>query len=318
MPTNIAIDLLERLVELLQSCFSVEEVDVVLKPLMQQLFPKEVGAIYLMSSSKKLVESIATWGSLPLTSDPIFTPHECVALRRGHAHGVEDTHYGLRCQHIRPHSAVVETLCVPMTAHGEIVGVLYIGSLYRGRITQIKPSAVTVAKYISLALANLKLRDTLNYLRLKDPLTTLYNRGYLEEYLEREIERSERQKLPLGLILLRVDCLNFINDRFGYGAGDFLLRELGRFLPNQIRAFDIACRYRSEEFLLLLPEATLTTTQQLAERLRRNIKQLKLKYGDQVLDSITVSCGVANFCEHGLTAKAILKAANASLHQALA
>jgi diguanylate cyclase (GGDEF)-like protein len=118
--------------------------------------------------------------------------------------------------------------------------------------------------------------------------------------------------------LLRVDCLNLINDRFGLGAGDFLLRELGMFLPKQIRAFDLACRYRSEEFLLLLPEATLTTTQQLAERLRRNIRQLKLQYGDQVLDCITVSCGVANFCEHGLTAKAILKAANASLHQALA
>jgi diguanylate cyclase (GGDEF)-like protein len=316
MQTNLEVNLLEQLLDLLQSCFSVEEVDAALKPLMRQLFPKEVGAIYLMSSSKNLVEAIATWGTEPLTSAAIFTPHDCLALRRGQLHLLEDTHQGLLCQHIRPDSSVVEALCVPMKAHGEIVGVLHIGSLYRGRISQVKELAVSVAKYISLALANLKLRDTLNHLRLHDPLTTLYNRRYLEEYLEREIQRSVRENLPLGIILLHIDRFARFNDKLGHAAGDLLLREMGMFLPKQIRSSDLACRYRGEEFLILLPEASLQMTQQRAEQLRQNIKHLSVEYKGKALNSLTLSCGVASFSEHGRTAKALLQSADAALNQA--
>jgi diguanylate cyclase (GGDEF)-like protein len=317
MQTKLEIDVLEQLIDLLQSCFSVEEVDAALKPLLQELFPTEVGAIYVISSSKNLVEAIATWGSLPLTSDPIFTPHDCLALQRGQGYLVDDTHHGLLCQHVRADSLVVETLCIPIRAHGEMLGVFYVGALHRGRITQIKPLAETVAKHISLALANLKLRDTLNDLRLHDPLTQLYNRRYLEESLEREIQRSVRQKLPLGIILLHVDRVEDFYDRFGHTAGDFLLREMGLFLPNHIRTSDIACRYGGQEFLILLPETSLETTQQQAEQLRQNIKQLHFEYKGQTLGSMTISCGVASFSEHGVTAKALLRAAHAALNRAI-
>lgn len=165
MQTNLEIDSLEQLLDRLQACFSVDEADTALKSLMQQLFPQEVGAIYIISSSQNLVEAIATWGALPLTSDPIFTPDECLSLRRGQAHLVEDTHHGLLCQHVRADASTVETLCIPIMAHGETLGVLYIGSLYRGRITQIKPLAERLATHISLALTHLKLRDTSNPLR---------------------------------------------------------------------------------------------------------------------------------------------------------
>jgi diguanylate cyclase (GGDEF)-like protein len=315
MPTYVEMDLLEQLLDLLQACFSVEEVDAALKPLMQQFFPNEVGAIYVMNSSKSLVEAIATWGPLPLTSDPIFTPTDCLALSRGEAHLVEDTHQGLLCQHTRPDSRAVETFCVPMRVHGESLGVLYVGSLHRGRIAQVKPLAETVAKHISLALANLKLRDTVNHLRLQDPLTKLFNRPYLEEALEREIERSRRQMLPLGIVLLHIDHFDRFNDEFGHAVGDFLLREMGVFLTNQIRASDMACRYGGKEFLLLLPETSLESAQQQAERLRHNIKQLNLEYKRQNLGSITISCGVASFSQHGLTGKAVLEAANAALNR---
>ena len=313
MQTTVEINFLEQLIDLLQSCFSVEEADAALKPLMQQLFPNEVGAIYITSSSKNLVEAIATWGLLPLTSDPIFTATECLALRREQAHMVEDIHHGLLCQHIRSDSSVVETLCVPITAHGETLGTLYVGSFHRGRIAQIKPLAVSVAKYISLALANLKLRDTLNHLRLCDPLTTLYNRRYVEQSLEQEIQRSGRHQLPLGVILLRIDSFEYFHDQFGQAASDCLLREIGMFVSRQIRATDLACRYRGQEFLLLLPEASLGTTQQQAETLRQNIKQLNIEYNQQTLGPITISCGLASFSEHGLTGKAVLRAADAAL-----
>ncbi|MCA1993064.1 MAG: sensor domain-containing diguanylate cyclase, partial [Coleofasciculus sp. S288] len=269
--TFLNITLLDRLIDSLQSCFSVEEAYTSVKPLMQQLFPNTVGAIYIMRSSNNL-EAIASWGSIPLTSDPIFTPHECLALQRQKAHLVEDTHHGLVCQHIRPNVLPVETFCVPIMVQGETLGVLYVGSLERGGIAETRQLAVTVAKHISLALANLKLRDTLNNQSLRDPLTKLYNRRYLEESLEREIRRSERHHQPLGLILIDINHFEYFNETFGHAAGDFLLREIGRFLPKQIRASDIACRYGGEEFLLLLPETSLETTYERAEQLRQNIK----------------------------------------------
>jgi diguanylate cyclase (GGDEF)-like protein len=316
MQTNLDMPLLEQLIDLLQACFSVEEACTAIEPLMQQLFPNETGAIYLLSSSKNQLEAIASWGCVPLTSDPIFAPHECLALRRRQAHLVEDTHQGLLCEHIRPDTMPVETFCVPMMAHGETVGVLYVSSLYRGGIAATKQLAVQVAKYVGLAIANLKLRETLKNQSLRDPLTKLYNRRYLEESLEREIRLSKRQFQTLGLIMLNVDHFKRFNETFGYMAADFLLREIGRFLPSQFRASDIACRYRGEEFLLLLPGASLAVTKQRAEQLCQQIKQLSLQYRRQTLDSITISCGVASYSEHGVTGKEVIESAHEALNRA--
>lgn len=321
MQTNLnlnssLLEQLEQLIDSLQACFSLEEAYQTLEPLLQELFPNEAGAIYVMSSSKNLLEAIATWGPLRLTSDPVFTPKECVALRRQEAHLVEDTHHGLVCQHIRSNSLPVETFCVPMIAHGETIGVLHLSSLQRGRLAQTKQLAMRVAKHIGLALANLRLRETLQRQSLRDPLTKLFNRRYLEECLEREIRRSERHPQSLGVILLEIDRFESFNETLGCTAGDFLLQELGAFLPSQIRASDIACRYRGEEFLLLLPETSLETARSRAEQLRQVVKSLDLEYKGESLGSIAMSCGVASFPEHGLTGKAIIRAASAALDSA--
>ncbi|HEY9603202.1 MAG TPA: sensor domain-containing diguanylate cyclase [Allocoleopsis sp.] len=323
MQSTLDITLLEQLIDALQACYSRQEAYTAIQPLVQQLFPDEVGAIFVMNSSKNLLEAIANWGSEPLTSDLIFTPHECLALRRGQAHSVDDTHSGLLCQHMRCHSLPVETFCVPMVAHGETLGVLYVGSLNRGKITQIKELATRVAKHISLALANLKLREIINNQSFRDPLTNLYNRYYLEETLEREIQRSECHPQSLGMILLAIDRFKTLNERFGYAVGELLLREMGAFLPSRIRASDIACRYGGEEFLLLLPEASLSVIQQRAEQLQTSVKNLSIRYQSQTLNSITISCGVASFSqqrltdkEHSLTGKAMIQTVREALERA--
>jgi diguanylate cyclase (GGDEF)-like protein len=316
MQTNSRIDVLEQLIDSLQACFSVEEAYTTIKPLMEQLFPDESGAIYVVTPSKNLLKAIATWGPIPLTSDPIFTPNECLALQRKKTHLVEDTHNGLCCQHIRPNSLPVETFCVPMTVHGDTLGVLYVSSLVRGGISQTEQLAISVAKHIGLALANLRLRETLNNQSFRDPISKVYNRRYLEECLEREIQRSEHQPRPLGVILFKLDGFQDFINIFGYKIGDLLLREMGTFLTHQIRASDIACRYRGDEFLILLPEASLSATQSQAELLRQHIKNLTITYKNRTLDSITISCGVASFSEHGMTGRELIQAANAALQRA--
>lgn len=316
MQTNIKITLLEQLIDSLQACFSIEEADKTITPLMQQLFPNETGAIYVVNAGKTQLKAIATWGSSLLTSDPIFTTHECVALHRNKIHLVEDTHHSLRCQHIRGNSLPVETCCIPMTVHGDTLGILYVSSLQRGRISEAEQLAVSVAKYIGLALANLRLRDTLKNQSFRDPLTKLYNRRYLEECLEREMRRSESEPKPLGIILFNIDRFPDFASTYGQLASNLLLRELGIFLLRHARASDIACRYRGNDFLLMLPETSLQDTHQQAELLQQSIKQLNIIYQDYTLDSITISCGVASYPQDGMTRKSLLQEATRALHSA--
>ena len=115
----------------------------------------------------------------------------------------------------------------------------------------------TLAEHLALAVANLKLRETLRTQSIRDPLTGLFNRRYMEESLERELRRTIRKKLPLALLMVDVDHFKHFNDTFGHEAGDEILRELARLFQSRLRAEDIACRYGGEEFVLILPDASL-------------------------------------------------------------
>ena len=176
--------------------------------------------------------------------------------------------------------------------------------------------AVTVSEHIALALSNLKLRETLHNLSIRDPLTGLFNRRYLEETLEREIRRAVRKNHPLGLIMLDIDHFKPYNDAFGHQAGDVVLREVGKFLRKSTRSEDIACRFGGEEFLLVLPEASLETTLQRAEEIRRGIKHLDVEFAGKVLGEITMSLGVSSYPQHGSTAEKLLATVDKALYQA--
>ncbi|MEB3826249.1 GGDEF domain-containing protein [Phormidium sp. CCY1219] len=151
---------------------------------------------------------------------------------------------------------------------------------------------------------------------IRDPLTGLFNRGYLEKSLHREISRAQQNQRSLGAIVVDVDHFKRFNDTFGHEAGDLVLCELARFLQTESRPADIVCRYGGEEFLLILPESSLQVTQNHAEYLRQQVKQLQLHYGDRPLNNITISVGVALFPQHGTTAQAVFQMADAALYRA--
>ncbi|MDV2995671.1 MAG: Response regulator PleD [Chroococcidiopsis sp. SAG 2025] len=138
----------------------------------------------------------------------------------------------------------------------------------------------------------------------------------MEEALEREMLRCDRKQQPLSVIMLDVDYFKRINDTLGHDAGDAVLRELGRCLQSYVRGSDIACRYGGEEFLLILPEASLGVTQLRAEQIRAAVKQLHVESSGQPVGAITLSLGVASFPKHGLEGEAILKAADTALYRA--
>jgi diguanylate cyclase (GGDEF)-like protein len=178
--------------------------------------------------------------------------------------------------------------------------------------------SVTVADHISLALANIRLRETLRYQVIHDPLTELFNRRYLEETLAREIFRVKRKGASLGVFMLDLDHFKRFNDTYGHEAGDNLLRALGQFLQVHIRQEDVACRYGGEEFVLILPEASREVLLKRAEEIRRSIPQLQIFQRGQVLESTTVSLGVAIFPEHGTSGEDLLRAADAALYRSKA
>src|SRR5476649_946375 len=208
-----------------------------------------------------------------------------------------------------------------MMAQGETLGLLYVQARPdegdAAPISEAKQQLVTaVAEQIALALANLRLRETLRQQSVRDPLTGLYNRRFLEEVLDRELARLERKNLPLSLIMIDVDHFKNFNDTFGHEAGDAVLRDLGGILQRHVRGGDIACRYGGEEFTIVLPEASIEIGRQRAEMLREAVRELRLVHDGKSLGAVTLSLGVACFPEHGRRREHMLQVADAALYEA--
>ena len=314
---NSEISHLGELADMLQACFTLDEAYKALSEMICPLFPGTTGKVFLTSESKTLVASVAAWGNDP-TCPELFAPDECWALRRGRSYSLTTAHSHLRCQHLQSPS-VVQSLCVPLLAQGEALGVLHLATSSLQHLNSTKQLlAATVAEHVAIALANLKLRETLKNQSIRDPLTNLFNRRYMEESLEREVHRAERSQKPLGVIMLDVDHFKKFNDTFGHEAGDVVLKELGQFLITVIRSSDIACRYGGEEFMLLLPDSPLEVTYQRAEQVRSGMKQLNLQNRREALGTVTLSLGIASFPQHGNTAEAVTRAADLALYQAKA
>jgi diguanylate cyclase (GGDEF)-like protein len=291
-----------------------------------KLFPLTVGAIYAISPSRNVAESVTVWGGA-MPGESVFGLEDCWALRRGRLHAVAQIEYGERCPHVTA-SAVSGYLCIPLMAQGEALGVLHLRTVNPESAALRNPSllftdsgkrlAIALAEQIALALANLRLRETLREQSIRDPLTGLFNRRFLEESLEREIRRATRSQRSLSVLMIDLDHFKRFNDTFGHDAGDALLRELGQLLQSNVRGSDIACRYGGEEFSLIMPDATAATAQERAEHIRKSAKGLDLKHAGQALGAVTLSVGVAAFPEHGDTPFLLTRAADQALYRAKA
>lgn len=333
---NRQMRLLNQMDAKLQACHTPQEAYALVPSLLQQLFPDEAGAVYWMNASRTLVERVASWRLEP-SGDRVWRPEACSALRHGVVHVVDITPGGSLplpaapaqfCGHVEPPYPPA-CLCVPLLAQEEELGLLHLRSL--APVTPSDPFvplapmtlakqqlAQTVADLLALTLANLHLQATLHEHALRDALTGLFNRRYLEATLEREFKRVTRGLRPLGLIMLDLDHFKRLNDTFGHPAGDAVLKALGALLQSRVRGEDMACRYGGEEFVLVMPEAPLDVTRVRAEQLREAVGHLAISYEGQALGPITVSVGVAAFPEHGRTGEAVLRTADRALYRAKA
>ena len=313
---NSEVMLLGKMSNLLQACFTEKDAQATIAEFMRQLFPQQSGAIYRICGSINLVELLVNWGDNP-PIELVFNPHDCWSLRSGRSHLFDRQHNDLPCQHY--HSNCTEqSLCIPLMAQGETFGLLYLtANSSSNKLTEAKQKlALAVAEHTGLALANLKLRETLRLQSIRDALTGLYNRRYLEEYLAKETHRCQRSGKSFGVVMIDVDHFKNFNDTFGHETGDLVLQELGKFLQNSVRSSDVVCRYGGEELTLILSEVSLEDTQKIAEKIRLGVKQLNLKSHHQSVGSITISLGVAIFPQDGWTSDQLLEAADQALYRA--
>jgi diguanylate cyclase (GGDEF)-like protein len=169
---------------------------------------------------------------------------------------------------------------------------------------------------VALSLANLRLLEALRVQSVRDPLTGLFNRRYMEESLERALSAASRRQLPVAVLMLDVDQFKEFNDAHGHLTGDTVLREFGDFLQSHSRGEDVACRYGGEEFVLILPETAVRSAEMRADVIRCGFKSLVQRHGNGKSKTLTLSLGLAAAPEHGLSSRALLEAADAALYMA--
>jgi diguanylate cyclase (GGDEF)-like protein/PAS domain S-box-containing protein len=300
--------------EFLQACLTIKEAQTALSSLLQPLFPNTHGAVYLMKNSQNLLEAIATWG---IIKHDTLEPHDCWALRKGDLHLADPSTPGIYCSHVDRSVSHQPTLCIPMIARSNTLGMLYLRFDTPEPISElIQELSKTVAQNIAMSFASLKLQEQLRYQSLRDPLTRLYNRRYLKESLEKELDRAQRKQQFIGIIMIDIDHFKNFNDAYGHNVGDLVLKEVGNYLLSQIRQYDLACRYGGEELVIVMPDTAIGDTIMRAEEIRAGINQLELKYDEQELESITVSIDVSCFPDDGITSEQLIQAADKALYQA--
>lgn len=305
--------LLGSLDNLLAACSTTTEAGEVFKRIAVKLLSKCSGALAIINGSGNLFEIEITWGG-EWPGELVYSPGDCWALRRGQVHSMSDNSSSPICNHMSeglPHPAI----CIPLVAQGDTLGVLHVMTKHEFTENEIQ-LAESLAKHTSLALANLRLREALHIQAIRDPLTGLYNRRYLEESIERELSRAKREKSTVGVFMIDLDHFKRFNDDFGHEAGDYVLKQLGLTLKHFIRNEDIACRYGGEEFTVILPGADIETCKERGEMLCDTLRKMDLRFRDRELGIITLSIGVALSPDHGENGEAILSAADRALYRA--
>lgn len=304
---------LKEMSDAMQACATQDEVLAIVRQFALRLFPAQPGTLYLMHPSTDHFETRASWQNPSAMHD--FLPQDCWAVRRGKIYRVEADTGQPRCHHVHD-IPTTSYMCVPLMVHGEMLGILHLENDQVSALADEQPLALAFVEHTALTLANLRLRDTLQAQAMRDGLTGLFNRRFMEESLLRETRRASRNRSPVSMIMIDIDHFKRFNDTFGHAAGDALLRAVGEMLKAEMRGSDLACRYGGEEFTVILPATALESSAEIAEKLRKKAKLIEVSMDGRALSTITISLGVASFPLHGDTWEKVLHAADLALMHA--
>lgn len=315
--------LLAHLDEWLQSCKSLTELYDIVTTFMRKVLPGTRGQLFIYSNSRDVLEVACTWNCE--SSQDNVAPDSCWALRRGRSYTYDPDELCFTCDHVtdaHDNDRIAGLyLCVPIVAHGDTVGLLHLefdADCPNPEIIDAPAFTTRCGEHISMAIANVKLRDELQDQSTRDPLTGLFNRRYFMNALGRELSQTAAKQGNFALMSVDADRFKIFNDEHGHDAGDVVLEAIAEKMLALDAEGAVVCRIGGEEFSILLPACDRTKANSVAEELCQSIAEMRVKYIGGPLPKVTVSAGIAVYLTHGTQAKELIKAADLALYAAKA
>lgn len=284
-------DLILQMMHRLQACQTQLELAEVVSLFAPQIFPQLAGQLFVMNESRTALSSFGSWLQ-PHHAETSFPASACWAIRRGRPHVSDPAQNDISCQHLQ--GLDVTGFCVPLTAQGDMIGLLYFEERDETDGTLAEASRLyleLIAENIGLAVANLQLRDRLTHLAVRDALTGLLNRRSLDDALARQGRSTDGE--ALACLMIDIDHFKRFNDEFGHDAGDEVMRYVAQIITDTVGDRGKAYRFGGEEFAVLAPGLDEEAAVALAEKIRSAVMEAPLAYRGRILGSITASLGVA-------------------------
>ncbi|MDT0506726.1 diguanylate cyclase [Novosphingobium sp. MMS21-SN21R] len=300
--------------DMLQAAETYEDAGAVLMATARRLLPGYGAALYVFNNSRDRLDLARAW-DMPegFIAQDMLSPSNCWALKRGKPHINAPADATLCCAH---HGSPLASVELPMMASGQLHGLLVIthgesdGAFER--LMEIRRLGRALSDSMSLALSNISLREKLRTQSLRDPLTGLYNRRYMEDALERFVSLGSRSGGSTAVVMLDLDNFKKLNDENGHAKGDAVLRDVAAQIVGCLRPSDVVCRYGGEELVAILPDCSLDDAMEKAELLRERINSLSASHEC----AISASLGVASVPETATSATDVLPISDAALYAA--
>jgi diguanylate cyclase (GGDEF)-like protein len=297
--------LLGRVRDQLQMCSSNKDAYDITVYFVSKLLPESSGAFCMINNSRQTIELRASWGgnSSMLEAFPV---EGCCGMRSGQLRWFTPETSALHCEHFAA-APPERYICLPLMAHGDTLGMLFIeysGAARGERIERNLPVLRDLLQLASMTIASINLRNKLENQTIRDSLTGLFNRHFMEITLERELRRATRRNSSMAVFMIDADNFKLFNDTFGHNAGDIVLRAVAERFLSSVRSEDVVCRYGGEEFVVILPDISAERAAERAQEVRQAIQALRVSDNGQTLGSVTVSIG------------ALMQAADRSLYVA--
>ena len=307
-------DMILQMMHRVQACQNQAELAEVVVRFIPEIFPDLAGGLYILNDSKTALTRAGVWLE-PQRSEAAFPASACWGLRRGRSHESGTKGSDVPCRHLEASGPTA--LCMPLTAQGDMIGLIYTEE--RGENALGSGGArlylELIAENVGLAIANLQLREKLIELAVRDPLTGLFNRRFLDETLQQHGQNRSGEQI--ACLMVDIDHFKRFNDEFGHDAGDLVMQYVGQILRETVGPAGTAYRFGGEEFTVLLPGLEEDQAAELADGLRRKIGGATLSHSGRVLGTVSTSIGVAASPQDG-SIETLVTRADAALLKAKA
>ncbi len=247
----------------------------------------------------------------------IRTPEEaCWAIRSGKEFIMNDKDRDFNCRDF--HSEAASHMCIPVVVGGYVSAIIQIQSDVKNFFTDEMVSELKLyVDTITPVISNLRLLESLNTMASTDTLTKMFNRRFLDDYLEKQINQAKRNNQYLSIVMIDIDHFKRFNDTYGHEAGDYVLMRFAETIKSYTRESDVAARYGGEEFIMVLPQTDVDAAFTAAEKLRMAVEKISLTaINESDPPRITCSLGISCYPLHGSDMEKLIQSADKALYQA--